>query len=166
MSVLPVWERMWICRALSLPKTFWHRRHLWRKNGSSLTYWDLSTTATRKQSTLCFFITVCTSHGKIIYCFSSSFFFHPFQCNKIHSKWCLVSRYLLLETITFTNHGRGGAGRRELCPFVTRFFFHLNYIWKASQKYDPVVYSNQERCNLFWHQNESYSEFYFRNDIS
>lgn len=97
---------------------------------------------------------------------SSHFLFYPFQCNKIHSKWCLVSSYLLLETITFTNDGRGGAGIRELCPFVTLFFFHLNYICKASQKYDPVVYSNQERCNLFWHQNESYSEFYFGNDIS
>lgn len=54
---------------------------------------------------------------------SSHFFFYPFQCNKIHSKWCLVSSYLLLETITFTNDGRGGAGIRELCPFVTLFFF-------------------------------------------
>lgn len=54
---------------------------------------------------------------------SSHFLFYPFQCNKIHSKWCLVSSYLLLETITFTNDGRGGAGIRELCPFVTHFFF-------------------------------------------
>lgn len=54
---------------------------------------------------------------------SSHFLFYPFQCNKIHSKWCLVSSYLLLETITFTNDGRGGAGIRELCPFVTLFFF-------------------------------------------
>lgn len=54
---------------------------------------------------------------------SSHFLFYPFQCNKIHSKWCLVSSYLLLETITFTNDGRGGAGIRELCPFVARFFF-------------------------------------------
>lgn len=44
---------------------------------------------------------------------SSHFLFYPFQCNKIHSK---------LETITFTNDGRGGAGIRELCPFVTLFF--------------------------------------------
>lgn len=54
---------------------------------------------------------------------SSHFLFYPFQCNKIHSKWCLVSSYLLLETITFTNDGRGGAGIRKLCPFVTHFFF-------------------------------------------
>lgn len=54
---------------------------------------------------------------------SSHFLFYPFQCNKIHSKWCLVSSYLLLETITFTNDGRGGAGIRELCPFVAHFFF-------------------------------------------
>lgn len=54
---------------------------------------------------------------------SSHFLFYPFQCNKIHSKWCLVSSYLLLETITFTNDGRGGAGIRELCPFVAQFFF-------------------------------------------
>lgn len=54
---------------------------------------------------------------------SSHFLFYPFQCNKIHSKWCLVSSYLLLETITFTNDGRGGAGIRELCPFVTQVFF-------------------------------------------
>lgn len=54
---------------------------------------------------------------------SSQFLFYPFQCNKIHSKWCLVSSYLLLETITFTNDGRGGAGIRELCPFVAQFFF-------------------------------------------
>lgn len=54
---------------------------------------------------------------------SSHFLFYPFQCNKIHSKWCLVSSYLLLETITFTKDGRGGAGIRELCPFVTHFFF-------------------------------------------
>lgn len=54
---------------------------------------------------------------------SSHFLFYPFQCNKIHSKWCLVSSYLLLETITFTNDGRGGAGLRELCPFVAQFFF-------------------------------------------
>lgn len=54
---------------------------------------------------------------------SSHFLFYPFQCNKIHSKWCLVSSYLLLETITFTNDGRGGAGIQELCPFVTHFFF-------------------------------------------
>lgn len=54
---------------------------------------------------------------------SSHFLFYPFQCNKIHSKWCLVSSYLLLETITFTNDGRGGAGIRELCPFVTHIFF-------------------------------------------
>lgn len=124
MSILPVWERMWICRALSLPKTFWHRRHLWRKNGSSLTYWDLSTTATGRKGTFSFFITVRASHGKIIYCFQVPIFlFYPFQCNKIHSKWCLVSSYLLLETITFTNDGRGGAGIRELCPFVAQFFF-------------------------------------------
>lgn len=79
-SILPVWERMWICRALSLPKTFWHRRHLWRKNGSSLTYWDLSTTATGRKGTFNFFITVRAFHGKIIYCFQVSIFcFTPFS---------------------------------------------------------------------------------------
>lgn len=64
-------------------------------------------------------------------------FFHPFQCNKIHSKWCLVSIYLLFETITFTNHGRGGAGRRELCPFVTQFFFSPELYLKGIPKIWP-----------------------------
>lgn len=63
---------------------------------------------------------------------SSHFLFYPFQCNKIHSKWCLVSSYLLLETITFTNDGRGGAGIRELCPFVTHFFF---FTWIISARH-------------------------------
>lgn len=63
---------------------------------------------------------------------SSHFLFYPFQCNKIHSKWCLVSSYLLLETITFTNDGRGGAGIRELCPFVARFFF---FTWIISARH-------------------------------
>lgn len=77
----------------------------------------------------------------------------------------LVSGYLLKRTIRFVNHGWGGPRKMRVMSLVT-LFFHLNYICKASQKYDPVVYSNQESCNLFWHQNESYSEFYFQNDIS
>lgn len=39
---LPVCDRMWICKALSLPNTLWHILHLCLKNGSSLTNCDLS----------------------------------------------------------------------------------------------------------------------------
>lgn len=75
--------------------------------------------------------------AKLFIAFQVHFFFHPFQCSKMHSKWCLVSRYLLLETITFTNHGRGGAGRRELCPFVTQFFFSPELYLKGIPKIWP-----------------------------
>lgn len=75
--------------------------------------------------------------AKLFIAFQVHFFFHPFQCNKIHSKWCLVSIYLLFETITFTNHGRGGAGRRELCPFVTQFFFPPELYLKGIPKIWP-----------------------------
>lgn len=41
---LPVWDRTCICRALSLPNTLWQKRHLCLKKGSSLAYWDRSST--------------------------------------------------------------------------------------------------------------------------
>lgn len=75
---------------------------------------------------------------------SSHFLFYPFQCNKIHSKWCLVSSYLLLETITFTNDGRGGAGIRELCPFVTLFFSPELYLQGIPKIWPSCLFKSRE----------------------
>lgn len=75
---------------------------------------------------------------------SSHFLFYPFQCNKIHSKWCLVSSYLLLETITFTNDGRGGAGIRELCPFVTHFFSPELYLQGIPKIWPSCLFKSRE----------------------